>query len=125
MKKTPLMLALLSAILFGAATPASKALLATLPPFQLAGLLYLGAALGALPLICRERSFSWPWRLDRKTGFTLMGAIGFGGLLGPVILLFGLRLASAASVSLWLNLELIATVVLGHYLFRDQLTGYG
>jgi hypothetical protein len=37
-------LAVLSAALFGAATPASKLLLADLTPFQLAGLLYLGGA---------------------------------------------------------------------------------
>jgi drug/metabolite transporter (DMT)-like permease len=48
-----------------------------------------------------------------------------GGVLGPVFLLLGLRLASSASVSLWLNLELIATVVLGYFFFRDELNLYG
>jgi hypothetical protein len=41
----PSALAIGAAALFGAATPASKLLLAELTPFQLAGLLYLGAAL--------------------------------------------------------------------------------
>jgi hypothetical protein len=49
-----LALALASAALFGAATPASKALLADLSPFQLAGLLYLGAALGVAPVAWRR-----------------------------------------------------------------------
>ena len=49
-------LALLSAVLFGAATPASKGLLDELEPFQpLAGLLYLGAALGMAPLVALQR----------------------------------------------------------------------
>ena len=48
-----------------------------------------------------------------------------GGVCGPLALLFGLRLAAAASVSLWLNLELVATAVLGHLLFRDQLGRFG
>ena len=125
MSRFPLAIAFLAALFFGAATPASKALLQTLPTFQLAGLLYLGAALGVLPLMMKERSFTWPWRLDQKTGLRLLGAIGFGGVAGPLLLLFGLRLASAMSVSLWLNLELIATVLLGYILFRDQLNIYG
>jgi len=119
--KHPLAIALLAAILFGAATPASKALLQTLPTFQLAGLLYLGAAIGVIPLIIREKKFSWPWDLDHKTAYRLLGAIGLGGVVGPLLLLFGLSLASAASVSLWLNLELIATVILGFLIFRDKL----
>ena len=109
MSKFPLAMAFLAALLFGAATPASKKLLQTLPAFHLAGLLYLGAALGVIPLIVKERKFSWPWELDRKTAFFLLGAISLGGVVGPVLLLFGLKLASSASVSLWLNLELIAT----------------
>jgi drug/metabolite transporter (DMT)-like permease len=119
--KHPLAIALLAAILFGAATPASKALLQTLPTFQLAGLLYLGAAIGVIPLLTKERKFSFPWDLDHKTAYRLLGAIGLGGVVGPLLLLFGLSLASAASVSLWLNLELIATVILGFLIFRDKL----
>jgi len=51
---TPASLALASAFLFGAATPLSKALLDSLTPFQLAGLLYLGAALGLVPSVVGE-----------------------------------------------------------------------
>jgi drug/metabolite transporter (DMT)-like permease len=127
MSKHPLVTALLAALLFGAATPASKALLQTLPTFQLAGLLYLGAAIGVIPLLIKERSFSLPWELDYKTAYRLLGVIGLGGVAGPLLLLFGLSLASAASVSLWLNLELIATVILGFLIFRDELhlAGWG
>ena len=117
----PLPIALLAAILFGAATPASKTLLQALPTFQLAGLLYLGAAVGVVPLLIKEKRFSFPWNLDHKTAYRLLGAIGLGGVAGPLLLLFGLSLASAASVSLWLNLELIATVILGFLIFRDEL----
>ena len=117
----PLAIALLAALCFGAATPASKALLQALPTFQLAGLLYLGAAMGVVPLLIKEKGFSFPWHLDHKTAYRLLGAICLGGVAGPLLLLFGLTLASAASVSLWLNLELIATVTLGFLIFRDEL----
>ena len=117
-----LLTGLVAAALFGAATPASKALLGALTPFQLAGLLYLGAALGVLPALARERAVRLPWKLDGRTRRLLLGATAFGGILGPVFLLFGLRVASSASVALWLNLELVATVVVGLLFFRDHLT---
>jgi drug/metabolite transporter (DMT)-like permease len=123
MFKNPILLALLSAILFGAATPVSKLLLEGFTPFQLAGLLYLGAAIAVAPGALKNGGFALPRFDDRRNQFRLFGAILFGGILGPIALLFGLRLAEAASVSLWLNLEMAATAVLGTVLFRDHL-GY-
>ncbi len=116
---------LASALLFGAATPASKALLGGIQAQALAGLLYLGAALGVLPVIIRERTFRWPWRAGRSTFFLLTGAIVLGGILGPLLLLLGLTAASSGSVSLWLNLEFVATVILGHFVFREHLAPRG
>ncbi len=116
---------LASAFLFGAATPASKALLGGIQAQALAGLLYLGAALGVLPVVIRERAFRWPWRAGRRTSLLLTGAIVLGGILGPVLLLLGLSAASSGSVSLWLNLEFVATVILGHFVFREHLTSRG
>jgi drug/metabolite transporter (DMT)-like permease len=112
-------MALLSAALFGAAAPASKWLLAELTPLQLAGLLYLGAALGVAPSVVRSRSLPLPQ--ERPGRWRLLGAIVLGGVLGPALLLLGLSLASASSVALWLNLELVATAALGALLFRDRL----
>ena len=116
-------IALVSALLFGASTPLSKLLLEQVSPFQLAGLLYLGAALGVSPFAVRRRVVQRVARLDRANLVRLVGAVVLGGIAGPVLLLLGLRWAAAASVSLWLNLELVATAVLGVVLFRDQLTG--
>ena len=120
----PALLALLAAALFGAATPASKLLLGELAPLQLAALLYLGAALGTAPAaLGRGRRAALP--RDAANRLRLAGAILFGGVLGPVLLLLGLRLASAGSVALWLNLELAATAALGALLFRDPLGRLG
>jgi drug/metabolite transporter (DMT)-like permease len=117
----PVLLALLSALLFGAATPAGKVLLRELDPVQLAGWLYLGAAVGVMPAIFGRGGFTSILAMGRKSFLRLLGAILFGGIVGPIALLLGLRLASASSVSLWLNLELVATALLGHFLFREQL----
>jgi len=121
----PLVLAVVSAALFGAATPASKLLLAELTPFQLAGLLYLGAALGVLPTARRSGGLRVPARGDRANRARLLGAVTCGGIAGPVLLLFALRRADAASVSLWLNFEVAATAVLGVLVFREHLGRLG
>jgi drug/metabolite transporter (DMT)-like permease len=117
--------ALAAACLFGAATPASKALLHDIRPQALAGLLYLGAAIGILPVVFRERSFCLPWRAGRRTGLLLAGAVLAGGVLGPWLLLLGLSVARSGSVSLLLNLELVATVLLGRFVFREHLSARG
>lgn len=117
-------LALLSAALFGAATPASKLLLADLTPLQLAGLLYLGAALAmlAVRVVQHDRSAI---RADAVNRWRLVGAVVAGGLVGPVLLLAGLRMASATEVSLLLNLEMAATAALGALFFAEPLDRHG
>ena len=84
-------------------------LLRTVAPAQLAGLLYLGAAAGLLPVVVSPRRRSR--RVGRRGAIRLAGAIAFGGVGGPLLLLLGLQLAAATSVSLWLNMELVATAV--------------
>ena len=124
MKIYAIILALISAALFGAATPASKALLQNFSPFQLAGILYLGGVFGSLPMLIndyRKKTLTKVRDLKKKNILFLIGAIFFGGILGPVFLLFGLHLASASSVSIWLNLEMAATAILGYFLFKDHL----
>lgn len=118
-------LAAVAAFLFGLSTPASKLLLESFEPFQLAGLLYLGAAVGTLPIVLMERRGGARLPLDRRNGLRLGGAVFFGGVLGPVLLLFGLRLTLAGSVSLLLNFEMVATAVLGVLFFREPLTRRG
>ena len=115
-----ILLALCSAALFGAATPASKLLLNDLTPLQLAGLLYLGAALAMLT-VARLRRDAQAIPADRANRWRLAGAVVAGGMLAPVLVLFGLRLASATEVSLLLNLEMAATAVLGATLFHEPL----
>ncbi|MEK7330383.1 MAG: DMT family transporter [Candidatus Eisenbacteria bacterium] len=121
MMTRPVGLAILAAALFGAATPASKLLLSGLSPFQLAGLLYLGAAIAVAPAAGRGGGIRLPGRTDQRNRLRLLGAVVAGGICGPVLFLLGLRLAAAASVSLWLNFEVAATALLGVLLFRDHL----
>ena len=112
--------ALLAAALFGASTPFAKLLVGELPPILLAGLLYLGSGTGLLLIrLVRDRgwkpsglaSSEWPW---------LLGAILFGGVLGPVALLFGLTSTSGSAASLLLNLEAVLTAVIAWVVFKEN-----
>lgn len=115
----PVAWCLMAAVLFGASTPVSKVLLDGCGPLVLAGLLYLGAALAVLPLSLRGGSAER--RSDRANLGRLAGAVVAGGIAGPALLLYGLRLAPSASVSLWLNLETVATALLAVVLFQEHL----
>ena len=115
----------IAAILFGASAPLSKPLLSYLNDFQLAGLLYLGAALGVSIFLIAKKGGQIKIAMSRKDKFRLFGATFFGGILGPLFLLAGLRIAEAASVSLWLNMEMVATVILGYFFFDDYLSKKG
>lgn len=128
MRYSAIGLGLLAALFFGMATPVSKLLLRDVNAFELAGLLYLGAAIGVLPLIIsssRKRRTIPPKSRQLSHGIKIMGAIVCGGFLGPVFLLLGLNVAHAASVAIWLNMELVSTAVLGVVLFNDHLDRNG
>ncbi|OZA27006.1 MAG: EamA family transporter [Hydrogenophilales bacterium 17-64-11] len=112
--------ALAAATLFGASTPLVKLLVGELPTLMLAGLLYLGSGLGLAAIrLLRDRGWKpsglapgeWPW---------LAGAIVFGGMLGPVLLVFGLTHTDAGAASLMLNLEAVFTAVLAWVIFKEN-----
>jgi drug/metabolite transporter (DMT)-like permease len=115
----PVLASLAAALLFGASTPLAKALLSSIAPLTLAGLLYLGGAVGALPFAFRGGSAEA--HRDPRQRWLLAGAVIFGGGLAPVLLLLGLRAAPAASVSLWLNTEMVATALLAWIFFHEHL----
>ncbi|MEO7323568.1 MAG: DMT family transporter [Dokdonella sp.] len=116
--------ALGAAALFGASTPLAKTLLTGVSPILLAGLLYAGsgAGLGVWLLIRYLRgqrsadaplpASHWPW---------LGGAILFGGVLGPMLLMIGLMHTPASSASLLLNLESVLTAVLAWSVFHENV----
>lgn len=117
-ERAPLLWCLLAAALFGASTPAAKLLTNAMGPFLLSGILYLGAAVAVCPWVLAAAHRPGG---DRKNQLRLAGAVVFGGVLGPVCLLTGLGAANAGSVSLWLNLETVATAVLGRLFFKEHL----
>src|SRR4051812_28548135 len=103
MRRRAIAYALLSAALFGASTPVAKLLLGETSPWLLAGLLYLGSGFGLL--ISRIAVRAAPARLARNERGWLLGAIVAGGVIAPVLLLYGLAHMPASGASLLLNAE--------------------
>jgi len=116
-------LALMSALLFGASAPFAKVLLNSTSPQLLAGLLYLGSGIGLGLLWLRRRGLVEGEReapLARRDLPWLMAAIGFGGVLGPLLLMIGLTHTPASGASLLLNLEAVFTALLAWFVFREN-----
>jgi drug/metabolite transporter (DMT)-like permease len=114
--------ALLSALLFGITTPLAKLLLsADVSPLLLAGLLYLGCGLGLAALrAMQDRGWS-PTYLSHADRLWLGGATLAGCILAPALLLFGLSHAEAARASLLLNLEVVFTAGMAFLAFRERV----
>ncbi len=117
--------ALGSAMLFGMSTPTgqdSRGQHTAAHPGG-AALCRIGCGTGAHPgrpaplwrpreaLISLPRRGEWLW---------LVGAIFFGGVLGPVALMYGLVTSAASTASLLLNLEAVLTALLAWFLFREN-----
>ena len=110
--------ALLAALLFGASTPLAKLLLVQVNPWLLAALLYLGSGLG-LWLVRRLRR-SPAVRLARGEWRWLVGAVVCGGVVAPVLLMWGLASMPASGASLLLNAEGVLTALLAWFVFREN-----
>ena len=86
--------ALAAAALYALSTPFSKVLLADVAPNMMAALLYLGAGAGMTALS-----------------------------LAPLLLMAGLSLSSAESVSLLNNFEIVATALIARLVFGERVGG--
>ncbi|HUH59979.1 MAG TPA: EamA family transporter [Candidimonas sp.] len=118
LQRPGVMPALLAALLFGAGTPLAKLLLNSVSPWLLAGLLYLGSGVGLT--IYRRIRREPAVRLPRREVPWLLGAIGAGGVVGPVLLMLGLTGMPASGASLLLNAEGVFTALLAWFVFKEN-----
>lgn len=125
MSRQAIAFALISAALFGLSTPAAKVLLGTVDPAVLAGLLYCGAGFG-IAILRRTRPTLAPGAgrseaaLAPRDAPWLGGAILAGGVVGPLLLMVGLARTDAATASLLLTFEGVATALLAWFVFREH-----
>ena len=120
--------ALMAAALFGASTPLAKLLLNGLPPLTLAGLLYLGSGLGLLVVMIGQRFIRGDEEhkeasLTRADYPWLAGAVVAGGVIAPVMLMWGLSGSQASATALLLNFEGVITTLVAAAVFREAITG--
>ena len=119
--RTPILLALTAAAMFGASVPLAQLLLESVEPVMLAALLYIGGgsavvaarlvrgrATGESPLVRRD----YPW---------LAATMLAGGFLAPVLLMVSLASTPAATASLLLNAEAVATALIAAALFAEGI----
>jgi drug/metabolite transporter (DMT)-like permease len=117
-------IALVAAVLFGVSTPLAKLLVADIAPVLLAGLLYAGSGAGLGIWLGIRRLRGQPndeAHLRRRDIPWLAAAVLFGGVLGPVLLIFGLVSTPASTASLLLNLEGVLTALLAWCVFRENV----
>jgi drug/metabolite transporter (DMT)-like permease len=118
LRQPGVMAALGAALLFGGGTPLAKGLLASVDPWLLAGLLYLGSGAGlALYRLVRHAPAE---KLPPKEWGWLAGAIFAGGVVGPVLLMFGLTGMPASGAALLLNAEGVLTALLAWFVFGEN-----
>ena len=115
--------ALAAAALFGASMPLAKSLLGDLSPWMLAGLLYMGSGvgLGGLAVVRRHAGMRREASLTRRDLPWLVLAVLTGGVVGPVLLMYGLRVTPAAETALLLNLESVLTLAVAWAVFREYV----
>lgn len=111
------LLAIAAAALFGASTPAAKAVVSGVDPLMLAGLLYLGSGIGLT--ILRAASGQAGWMFKRADLPWLAAAVVFGGMAGPALLMLGLTTVTGSAASLLLTLEGVFTALIAWIVFRE------
>jgi drug/metabolite transporter (DMT)-like permease len=123
MRRQAIAYALLSAALFGASTPLAKLLLGAVPPLLLAATLYLGSGIGLLGWLGLRRLLGRqpPTSLAGHDYLWLAAAIAAGGVIAPVLLVFGLVRTDGAAASLLLNLEAVLTALIAWVAFRENV----
>ena len=118
----PLLAIIAATVLFGSATPVLKILVSGMTPLVLLGLLGIGSCSGAA---------CW-WLLsgtgpsagtcpapDRREWYLFLGTVLAGGLLAPFIQILSLPFTQAATASLLLNFEIVATVLVAFLVFHE------
>lgn len=117
--------ALAAAALYALSTPFSKVLLADIAPNMMAALLYLGAGAGmtALSLAGGVRGDAGEARgrsLERAD-VPYVAAMVALDVAAPLLLMAGLSLSSAESVSLLNNFEIVATALIARLAFGERV----
>ncbi len=112
--RSAIALALVAALLFGATTPAASVLARSVSPLWLSAALYTGVACVFAFARFERRSLA---RADLPC---LLASALVGGVAAPVLLVVGLRATDAATASLLLATEPVATAAIAWLVVREH-----
>lgn len=119
-KKMAIWMALLAALLYAMSIPASKLLLDSMEPIFLASFLYFGAGIGMVGLGYARRNHHEPKLTRKELPYTIWMIVL--DIIAPICLLFGLKSATSANVSLLNNFEIVVTALVALLLFKEKIS---
>jgi drug/metabolite transporter (DMT)-like permease len=108
-------------VTFGASAPLTAAFAGGASPVLVAGLLYAGAAAVLVPVALVRVARGQARSIGRSEWPDLLALTVLGGIIGPVLLVVGLERLSSSIASLLLNLEAVATVLIGAAAFGEHV----
>lgn len=116
--------AILAAALYALSIPLSKLLLVEIPSTLLAGILYLGAGFGMSVVYLFKKTIiknNDEKNLEKKDLKYVVLMILLD-IIAPIFLLLALNNASAGSVSLLSNFEIVATSLIALLIFKEKIS---
>ena len=121
---TAVVYAVLAAALYAVNAPFSKILLNYVEPTMMASFLYLGAGIGLFVYGMLEKSIGKKVNREPLTAKELPYTIAMVVLdiIAPILLMFGIKLSSAASASLLNNFEIVATSFIALVIFKELIS---
>ncbi len=109
---------LFAAVLFGSVFSLAKVPLATIDPLVLTAVVYTISGLALVPFA--KASFTFQ---TRDNYFYLIIVTIFGGVLAPVLLMYGLQQTAPSTAAILTNGEIVFTIVLSSIFFGEKPHG--
>jgi drug/metabolite transporter (DMT)-like permease len=109
---------LFAAVLFGSVFSLAKVPLATIDPLALTAVVYTISGLSLIPFA--KASFAFERRDDY---FYVIIVTIFGGVLAPVLLMYGLQQTAASTAAILTNGEIVFTIALSSIFFGEKPHG--
>src|SRR5574344_939572 len=116
-------LALLAATLYALCSPVTKVLVAQIPPFLMASLLYLGTGAGmcAVRFVQKAAGKLTEPQLEKKDMKWFFAIVPLD-VAATILLTEGIAHTAAANASLLNNFEIVATAVIALVLFKEKVS---
>ena len=116
--------AVLAAALYAVSSPVSKVLLNKISPTMMAALLYIGAGIGMSVIglfLNKTKKMKGEMKLTKTELPYIIGMIVLD-IAAPILLMIGLKMTTAANVSLLNNFEIVATSLIAYFIFKEAIS---